>query len=170
MRMWYVAQSNPQKEMLVWEQLYLRGIEAYCPRLRVHPVNPRARKIKPYFPGYLFIRADLNEVDLFNLRWMPGAVGLVCFGNEAATVPDELIQAIQHRVKELNECGGPLDGLKAGTSIVIREGPFSGFHAIFDSRLSDLGRAKVLIQLLKGRQIRVELPIRQIEQTQRFHS
>jgi len=171
MKMWYVVQSSPQKEMLLWEQFYLRGIETYYPRIRVQPVNPRARKLKPYFPGYLFIRVDLCDVDLHSLRWMPGSVGLVSFGDDAATVPDDLIQTIRQRVDRINSEGGDLFyGLKRGVPIIIRDGPFSGYQAMFDTCLSGQGRARILIELLKGHQVRVELPIRQIEPVKRFQS
>ncbi len=171
MKMWYVVQSNPQKEMFLWEQLYLRGIETYYPSIRVRPVNPRARKLKPYFPGYLFVRLEPGHGEFCSLRWVPGAVGLVSFGDEAAVVPDDLIQTIRQKVDEINALGGHvLDGLKPGVPIIIREGLFCGYHGIFDARLSDQDRARVLIELLKGRQVRVELPIIQIEQVQRFQA
>ena len=32
---WYVLHSKPRKEDLLWEQLRLREIEAFHPRLRV---------------------------------------------------------------------------------------------------------------------------------------
>ena len=55
---WYVMQSKPNKEELLYEQLRTRDIDAYYPCIKVQPVNPRARKLKPYFPGYLFIKVD----------------------------------------------------------------------------------------------------------------
>jgi len=76
---WYVLQSKPQKEGLLCEPLCLRGIETYYPRIRFKTVNPRARKMKSYFPGYLFVQLDLKQTDLASLRWLPGAVGLVSF-------------------------------------------------------------------------------------------
>lgn len=171
MKTWYVLQSNSQKEMLVWEQCHWRGIEAYCPLLRVQPVNPRARKIKPYFPGYLFVHMDLDKADLAELRWMAGAAGLVRFGDIAASIPDDLINAIKQRVNEINDHGGELwDSLKPGVPIRIRNGVFNGYQAIFDARLSDHARARVLIELLRGRQVRVELPITQIEPVKRSHA
>ena len=35
---------------------------------RVHPKNPRARKIRPYFPGYLFFQLDLHQSRCSSLR------------------------------------------------------------------------------------------------------
>jgi transcriptional antiterminator RfaH len=169
MKMWHVVHSKPQKEALLCEQLSLRRIETYYPRIRVKPINPRARKIKPYFPGYLFICVDLIREITSSLRWMPGAMDLVCFGDEPAVVPDELIQKIKLKVDSINNVTvESCDGLEPGVPIVIREGPFHGYDAIFDARLSGTKRVRVLLEFLKGRKYLVELPVDQIERKKRF--
>src|SRR6266540_2341333 len=77
---WYVMRSKPNKEELLYQQLLLREIDTYYPSIQVHPVNPRSLKIKPYFPGYLFIRTNLEIVGISTLQWLPGAIDLVNFG------------------------------------------------------------------------------------------
>src|SRR3990172_1397003 len=99
---WYVMHSKPNKEELLYEQLRIRKIDAYYPRIKVQPMNPRARKRKPYFPGYLFIRTDLDVLRSSTLKWMPGAIGLVDFGSEPASVPEELLQAIRQKVDQVD--------------------------------------------------------------------
>ena len=114
---WYALRSKPRNEALLWEQLLIREMETFYPRVRVQTVNPRARKARPYFPGYVFVRADLGRVNLSSLQWMPGALGLVSFGGHPAPawVPDELIAAIRRRVDGVNQAGGELlDGLQPG--------------------------------------------------------
>ncbi len=146
---WYAVRSKPRKEEVVWRQILSQGVEAYCPRIRVHPVNPRSRKIKPYFPGYLFAFADLEEIGLSFFQWMPHAIGLVSFGGEPSVVPEHLIQAIQKRVDEINAAGGEtFDGLKSGDTIWISDGPFKGYEAIFDARLPGNERVRVLLEFL----------------------
>jgi transcription antitermination factor NusG len=160
---WYAIQSKPQKEALLCEQLELSDIEAYFPRIRVQPVNPRARKFKAYFPGYLFVRVDLEQVGLSVLQWMPGSIGLVNFDGEPAYVPDALLQAIRQRVEKINLAGaGLLEKLKLGDAVVIKGGPFAGHEAIFDTRLPGNERVRVLLELLRGQKIRLELPAGQI--------
>jgi transcription elongation factor/antiterminator RfaH len=156
---WYVLHSKPHKEEFLAEQLWLRKIESFSPRIRVQVVNPRARKIKPYFPGYVFIHVDPDTSPLSQLRYVPGASDLVMFGEEAAQVPDGLIQAIRRRVDEINAAGGELmETLKPGAAVVIHPGPFAGYEAIFDVHLPGSDRVRVLLQLLKKRQMPVELP------------
>jgi transcription antitermination factor NusG len=156
---WYVLRSKPNKENFFHDQLLAHRLEVFHPRIPVRTVNPRARKVRPYFPGYLFVRADLGRLNPSLLHWMPGSAGLVCFDAEPASVPDGLINAIRRRVEEINAAGGEqLDGLQPGDRVSIEAGPFSGYEAIFDASISGNERVRVLIQFLRGRQLPVELP------------
>jgi len=155
---WYVLHSKPNKEEFLCTQLWARGVEAFCPQIRVRPANPRARKSKPYFPGYVFVRLDLQNTRFSILGWTPGAAGLVSFGGQAADVPESLIKAIRRRVDEINAAGGELlERLKPGEAVIIQGGPFAGYEAIFDAHLTGVERVRVLLRLLQNRQIPLEL-------------
>ena len=168
---WYVMHSKPNKEELLYEQLRIRKIDAYYPRIKVQPMNPRARKRKPYFPGYLFIRTDLDVLRSSTLKWMPGAIGLVDFGSEPASVPEELLQAIRQKVDQVDFFDGKqAEKFIPGELVTIQSGPFAGYHAIFDSRLSGHERVRVLLQLLSDRQIGVELSAGQINHLEQHQS
>jgi transcription antitermination factor NusG len=157
---WYALRSKPRKEDILWRQVHTRGFDAFYPRLRVNPVNPRSRKLRPYFPGYLFVYADLEVVGLSIFQWMPHSIGLVSFGGEPAIVPENLIYAIKKRVEEIAEAGGELfDGLHPGDVVRISDGPFRGYEAIFDARLPGTERVRVLLELL-GNQRRVPLELK----------
>lgn len=160
---WYALRSKPRKEDVLWRQIKAQDYEIFYPRIRVQPVNPRSKKVRPYFPGYMFIRVDLEEVGKSTFNWMPHAIGLVSFGGEPAWVPENLVHAIRKRVDEINEAGGEIfDGLQEGDEIRIKEGPFAGYEAIFDARIPGSERVRVLIQMLSDRQVPVELRAGQI--------
>ncbi len=167
---WYALRSKPNKEEALWREAVARGVEVFYPQMRVQPKNPRARKIRPYFPGYLFVHFDLHQSGYSTFEWMPHSRGLVSFGAGPAPVPDELIQAIHRRVDQVNGAGGEqLIGLSPGDVIIIQDGPFAGQEAIFDTCLSEDERVRVLLKLLRGRQMPLELPTAQIERKkQRF--
>ena len=162
---WYAMRSKPRKEEALWRQVKSKDIEVYFPRLRVNPVNPRSRKWVPYFPGYLFIQVDLEEVGRSALQWMPYSIGLVNFGGEPAPVQEHLIHEIRKRVDKITAAGGELfDGLKPGETIRISDGPFKGYEAIFDTRLPGTERVRVLLELIDNqRQVPVELDAGQIK-------
>jgi transcription antitermination factor NusG len=162
---WYALRSKPRKEDVVWRQLRLDGVEVFYPRLRVNPVNPRSKKIKPYFPGYLFVYIDIEQTGISRFQWMPHTIGLVSFGGEPAHVPENLIIELQKRVAEIAEAGGEVfDGLKAGDKVRISNGPFQGYEAIFDARVSGTERVRVLLELLTNkRRVPIELSSGSIE-------
>ena len=164
---WYAMRSKPRREDSVWTQMLSHGFETYYPRIRVQPVNPRSRKTKPYFPGYMFVRVDLEETGLNVFRWMPHSIGLVSFDNIPAVVPDHLINTLRKRVSEINEAGGELfDGLEHGDRVRIAEGPFKGYEAIFDERLPGKERVRVLLELLGNeRAVMLELDAGQIKKS-----
>ena len=161
--LWYVIRTKPRMEEFLTQQLELRRIEIFNPMIRVQTVNPRARKVKPYFPGYIFAHLDMEKAGAFSMQFIPGSAGLVTFGGEQAHVPDGLINAIGQRVDEINCAGGELfDALKIGETVTIHSGPFAGYEAIFDARLPGTDRVRVLLKLLKDRQMQVDLPAGQI--------
>lgn len=163
-RHWYALRSKPRKEEVLWRQLHTQDFEVFFPRLKVQPVNPRSRKLRAYFPGYMFVQVDLEEVGLSTFQWMPHAIGLVSFDGDPAPVPDNLIHAIRHRVEEIAAAGGEFfDGLKHGDAVKISTGPFAGYEAIFDARVPGSERVRVLIQMLSDRRLPVELQVSQVE-------
>ena len=166
---WYALLSKPRKEDIVWKQIRSHGCEHFYPRMRVHPVNPRSRKVKPYFPGYLFVRVDLEELGTSVFQWMPHALGIVSFDRQPASVPDHLIQALKKRIKAIEQAGGEVfDGLEQGDMIHIHEGPFRGYEAVFDARLSGSERVRVLLQFIDDQRIvPVELKPSQIRKGKR---
>src|SRR5512143_3662323 len=133
---WYVLRSKPNKEDPLSRQLASRGIELYYPRVTVRPVNPRCSTTKPFFPGYMFVQADLHEVGLSTFQWMPYALGLVCFDGEPASVLDSTLHALRRSIEELTQTQAAAAlGLGPGEALVVHSGPFTGYKAIFNMRL-----------------------------------
>ena len=145
--------------MILWRQIIGRGFDCFYPQLYVQPVNPRSRKIIPYFPGYLFLHMDLEETGVSILQWMPFSSGFVSFSGSPATVPDNLVQAIRRHVDEINSAGfDPVASLKRGDEVIIESGPFERYEAVFDVRLPGEERVRVLLKLLQDRQVNLVLP------------
>jgi transcription antitermination factor NusG len=161
---WYALRSKPMKEALLCEQLSLNHVESYYPRIHTQPVNPRARKVKPYFPGYVFGYMDLEKMGQYMRKWIPGLANMVSFDGIPIDVPDNLIAAIRRKVDQINAEGGErLSKLKRGDIVTVQEGPFKGYEAILESCLSGEARVKILLKLLNRPQIRLELPGEQIQ-------
>jgi transcriptional antiterminator RfaH len=139
-------------------------MEVYLPSIRVKPVNPRARKEQPFFPGYLFIRVDLEQIPVSELRRIPGATGIVCLGGEPAIVGDSLIQTIQRQIENITESNNQgAARFRSGDWVVINDGPFANYRAMFDCRLSGEARVRVLLELLQGQKMPLELSATQLQ-------
>lgn len=167
---WYVLRSKPHKERALYQYAISKEFEVFYPRIRVNPVNPRSRKIRPYFPGYMFIHVDLDEVGLSSLMYMPLSLGLVKFGNEPAPVPDPVVKRLQNHISNLFKQKFEERKFRAGDKVLIRDGPFEGYDAIFDIHLSGRERVRVLIEMLTGRPVGVELDPRSIEKQSQSRS
>lgn len=146
---WYALRVKPHKERFVQQWLDTHEITLFYPHVQVQPKNPRAAKERPYFPGYLFVQADLDVLGDNAFAWLPGAVGLVSFGGEAAIVPDHLIYELRERVAQIRRSGGlKLAELQQGDRVRITDGPFVGYEAIFDMTLPDRERVQVFLAFL----------------------
>lgn len=141
----------------MWSEIVARNIEGFYPKIRTQTVVPCTRKIKPYFPGYLFVNIN-PEIGEAELRWLQGSTGLVKFGGEVAIVPDAIVFAIRKHVDEINAIGGEPDkGLNRGDPVEIISGPFAGYEAVFDTRISGNDRVCVLLKMVKSRMLPVQM-------------
>lgn len=159
MEKWYVVQSKPRNEELLWRQLSLRNVESYYPCIHVKTVNPRAKKVRPFFPGYLFCHIDLELVSKSSIEWIPGGYGLVSFGNEPASISGDLVLAIKQKLENLKELSGEnTNSLRKGNKVVVNNGVLKGYEGIFDSHLSGTDRVRVLMSIMEKRKIFIEMP------------
>ncbi len=163
---WFVIQSHPNKEQMLYKQLELLNIEVFFPRIRVKPVNPRSRKVRPYFPGYIFIHTDQVSIDSSSLKWMPHSKGIVSFGGEASIVLDSLILALKQKMGDLNEMIEQREEIKSGTPVLIDYGPFEGYEGIFDTRLKGSDRVRILLKMLSDNYVPVEIESSHIQKKQ----
>ncbi|MCA9996271.1 MAG: hypothetical protein KDE56_11020 [Anaerolineales bacterium] len=147
---WYALQTKPHKEFSVYDLLILEGIETYLPFLEVKPVNPRAARKRPYFPGYMFVRVDAETLGANILKWTQGIKGLVSFGGTPAIVPDNFINYLRQHVEVIAAEGLARKQLKPGDNVTIVEGPFAGYEAVFDKYLSGKDRVQVLLAFLSS--------------------
>ena len=155
---WYVLRSKPRKEMALSQYAASQGHRVYFPCLPANPVNPRAAKSRPYFPGYLFVHADLQVVGESTFHWMPLSQGLVRVGGEPAPVPEGVIQALKQQMHRLRQHGFEEAGrFKRGDPVLVCAGAFEGYEGIFDMSLSGGERARVLLRMIYDRYLPVEI-------------
>jgi transcriptional antiterminator RfaH len=159
---WYVAHCQRLKERraaaALAEQLDLM---VYLPELRRRQAGHLQRA--PFFPGYLFVQADLRQVVPSRINAVPGVLRLVAFGELPLPVPAPVVEGIRQRVDQLNAQGGLIvPRLEPGQTLRLKGGMFQGLEAVFLGPLKPSERVQVLIEFL-GSLRRLELPVDRVE-------
>ena len=162
---WYVIQNKYRKESSLYRLLEDKGFEVFYPRLRVDPVNPRSKKEKPYFPGYMFVYTDLSEVQIRTFQRMPYAIGLVSFGGVPATVPEHVIATIRNNLELDQSEIKSKKKFHQGEAVKVLSGPFSGYEGIFDKSIAGETRVHILLSLLNDKKVLLELSAADIEKS-----
>jgi transcriptional antiterminator RfaH len=155
---WYALHVKAHKERWVADLLARRQIELFYPYLIVRPVNPRSRRERPFFPGYLFVFLDLERDGAHSVQWVEGTHGLVQFGGQPARVPAALIAELRLRTERLRAQGvADRPAMRPGQRVRIVAGVFEGYEAVFDAALPGHERVQVLLAYLSHQPKRVQL-------------
>ena len=165
---WYALHVKPHKEPAVHQLLISLGTEVYYPVLKVNPVNPRSRKERPFFPGYMFVKVDLDVTGADTLRWTEGTYGLVQFAGEPTSVPDTLIDELREQLKRhAASLAVEKPDFEKGDHVHIVDGLFEGYDAIFDIQLAGNDRVQVLLAYLHQQPKKIVLDKSEIKKVKR---
>ena len=156
---WYALRTKPRQERSVQRRLAARDdLQVYLPALHVRARGRRGSTMRPFFPGYLFVQVDLEQLEDNVLRWSEGIVGLVRYGDEPAVVAERLIRDLQQRLGALGTVDAlALEGLAPGDDVEVVSGPLAGYEGVFDARIDGAGRVQILLAFLGGHPQRVQL-------------
>lgn len=158
MEQWYTLYTKPNAEYQVAASLQKREIQTYLPEIEIAK-GRRGRDRKPFFPCYLFIKANLRVVGLSRVRWTPGLRRIVAFDDWPVPLPDEVINLIRRRLSEINTAGGqPVHTFQPGDAVQITDGPLQGILAIFEGPTTPAERVRVLLTIL-GHANRAWVPV-----------
>jgi len=150
MKQWYVMHTNPKKESFVNGQFLDRSMETFFPYIQFDRGYSRGIRIEPFFPNYLFFCSDLHSRQSHDLQYMPGVRGIVRFDNRPAVVPEAILEELRHRLQpyERRVMKKTEWLFKPGDKVLITNGPFEGFEAIFERGKNGLERAQILLNIL----------------------
>jgi len=154
---WFCLKTQPKREHLAATALRRQfGVECFSPRLRFRKMTQRGPVwfVEAMFPGYLFAKF-VYSTQHRAVESSHGIRGIVHFGDRLATLPENIVAALQSRVGE--EEIVTLDcSLKVGQSVEIIEGPFQGLEVVVTHLLSAKNRIRVLFEFL-GRSMQMEI-------------
>lgn len=145
---WYAVHTKLGSEESAAAHLGRQDFEVFLPRsLRT---TRRARKIStaaaPFFPGYLFVRLDLDAQRWRSIDGTFGVKGLIKAHDRPLAAPESVIEALIAATGE----GGVLDlacGIAPGARVRVIGGPFADQFAVVE-RMSGADRVRVLLSLM----------------------
>ncbi len=146
MNEWYTVFCKQRGEETAEANLGNQGYTVYLPRLLTQ--HRRAGKwvdrLDPLFPRYLFLQPRDAAQSLAPVRSTLGAVGLVRFGGQPATMSNALIEELRARLDPATGMHARRTVFKPGTIVKFVEGPFSGLEGIFSK---ETGEERVIVLL-----------------------
>ncbi len=159
---WFALTAKHQHEPTVARLLSAKGFEVFHPKYaEIRRWKDRNKTIQlPLFPGYVFFCGQVERrVEILST---PGVFSIVSFGNNAAEINKDEIDAIR-RACENGLAVSPHPFLTVGDHVRVMQGPLAGVSGILQKQ-KDACRLVLSIELL-GRSAAVEIDAANVERT-----
>ena len=148
---WIAVATHANAERQAVQNLNRQGYECYCPYTRVLRRHARRSEMvdRPFFPGYLFVRLDLDRDQRRPIMHSRGVRAIVHFGDELGIVPDGVVEGLLAR-----EEGGGLkpppasERLRVGQQVNLHGTLFDNFICTVES-INAKDRVCVLLDLMQ---------------------
>lgn len=158
MKRWYVAQTLVRSEETARLNLDRQGFEPYLPRYLRERRHARRREVVKalLFPGYIFVRFDLDAAPWRSINGTHGVSRLICNGERPAAVPEGVVEEIVIRERENSLRGLQPPVFQKGEALRIMSGALADCFGLFE-KMADRDRVILLLDLL-GRKVRIQAP------------
>lgn len=145
---WYVIQTKPGNEHRVEMNLFHQEIEVFLPLLETFQYSQAKvlQKIKPLFSNYLFAKLDI-DAHYYKVKWTRGVNKILGSGVEPVPVSEKVIQTIRERTGKGNLVKME-EEWREGDPVRINSGPFKELIGVFQRKMSDNGRVRILLNLI----------------------
>lgn len=126
-RKWYVMQTKPRNEQLVYKQIQQKGIETFLPLVeKIRIWTDRKKKIQvPLFSGYVFVHAN-GEERIKAITNTSGALRYIFYDNHPAVVKENEIELIKQALLDPEKISIEDKKIKKGDLILVTRGIFKG--------------------------------------------
>jgi transcriptional antiterminator NusG len=122
----------------------------------------KVTKEKNFYPGYVFVEADLSQGEVKHLlRHTPGVMGFLGI-NEPEPLRQSEVMRLLGKVDELIENEEEVVGsFLVGESITVTDGPFNSFTGIIEEINHEKKKLRVTVKIF-GRKTPLELSFSQV--------
>jgi transcription elongation factor/antiterminator RfaH len=160
---WYVLHTRSRFEQVVSDGLTKKTIDAFLPMISTLSKRRDRRLVirVPLFPGYVFVKSDLNPHERLEILKTIGVVRII--GNRDGPIPvsDEVVTSLRIMVSRDAPVQVGRMRLKKGDRAMVVTGPFTGIIGTF-VRYRGVGRVVVSVEAL-GQSAAVEVAEEDVE-------
>ena len=171
---WYVLRTITGREKKVKQhietEVAARNFQDYVSQVlipieKVYQVRngKKISKEKNFYPGYIFVEADLSQGEIKHLlRQTPSVLGFLGTGNEPEPLRESEVKRLLGKVDELIENEEEMVySFIEGESITVIDGPFNNFSGVVEEVNQEKKKLKVTVKIF-GRKTPVELNFSQV--------
>jgi transcription antitermination factor NusG len=148
---WYALWTASHCEKLVRDQLAAKDFTVFLPEVQAWSRRGQKRHLiaAPMFPGYLFLRHDMDKESYIEVVKARGVVRVLGERwDRLASVPDAEIEAI-HRLHETGVPALPHPYLREGQRVRITGGPLQGVEGTLSRTCAEKGVVVLSVHLLQ---------------------
>jgi transcription elongation factor/antiterminator RfaH len=159
---WYVLHTRSRFENVVREGLEKKSFEVFLPKVQVRS-RRRDRKVllrMPLFPGYVFVKTDLNPYAQVEIVKTTGVARFIGNRDGPISVLPEALASLRIMVAGDRPVTTGSD-LQPGDRVIVVAGPFTGVTGLF-VRHRGLGRVVVNVEAL-GQYAAVNVKAEEVE-------
>ncbi|ASV57432.1 MULTISPECIES: transcription/translation regulatory transformer protein RfaH [Lelliottia] len=131
MQAWYLLYCKRGQIQRAQEHLERQAVNCLMPVITLEKLlrGKRTTVSEPLFPNYLFVEFDPEVIHTTTINATRGVSHFVRFGSQPATVPSTVIHqlSVYQQPEDITDPDTPFPG----DNVVITEGAFEGFQAIF---------------------------------------
>lgn len=170
---WYVVHTYSGYEMKA-KQALLENIKSHkmgdlfdeilVPSEDVVEMKKGVKKTsrRQFFPGYLFVKMELNEKTWHLIKGTSKITGFVGGSMNPPVVPEDEVKRITKQIEEGTLKPKPKVQFEKGEDIRVVSGPFSTFSGMVDEVFAEKGKLRVMVSIF-GRLTPIELEFTQVE-------
>jgi len=172
-KQWYVLRAITGHEKKIKQhiesEVLSRGLQEFVSQIlipieKVYQIRngKKVSKEKNFYPGYVFVEADLSQGEVKHLlRHTPGVLGFLGNNSPQSLRPSEVMRLLG-KVDELSEMEEELvSSYIVGESITVIDGPFNSFSGIIEEINNEKKKLKVTVKIF-GRKTPLELGFNQV--------
>jgi len=116
---WFVLRTTPRGDSAAVSELVNAGYHAFSASAPIQKIGSKCKETSPLFPGYIFLKCNINAHKKPSLEIAPHASQWVNFGGDIFPVPDSSISDLQDQVATLHNSGGIWHEYQAGDEVMV---------------------------------------------------